>query len=224
MDRPGSSSTRLVVFDFDGTLVDTWRDIATALNRTLADEGLGGVQGPDVRYWIGDGALKLLARAVPESHREEERLQALYTSFAEHYDRCCLETTEPYPGVFDCLEELAGVPLAIASNKPERFLVRIVEGLGLKSHFVAVAGGDTLPVRKPDPDVLFGLRDQLALGAAELWMVGDSAVDVLCGRAAGARTIGCGWGLRGREELRRARVDHLVEHPREIVRLVLERA
>lgn len=218
----GPASERLVVFDFDGTLVDTWRDIATALNRTLVDAGHAAVEGPDVQYWIGDGARKLLVRALPESHRAEAHVDALYDRFSEHYDRGCLETTEPYPGVVECLERLSGIPMAIASNKPERFLVRIVEGLGLKHYFAAVAGGDTLGVRKPDPRVLTGLRDQLARSAREIWMVGDSAVDVETGQAAGAHTIGVGWGLRGRDELRAARVDHLVEDAREIARLVLE--
>jgi phosphoglycolate phosphatase len=221
MHGPGAGTSRFVVFDFDGTVADTWRDIATALNRTLLESGLPAVEGPEVRYWIGDGALKLLLRAVPESHRSGAAIDELYARFADHYERGCLDTTELYPGVVECLAALRGVPLAIASNKPERFLTRIVEGLGLKQYFSLLAGGDTLAVRKPDPAVLLDLRDRLGTPAEQIWMVGDSAVDVETGRAAGATTIGCGWGLRGREELRRANVHFLVEHPREIPRIIL---
>jgi|COG998Drversion2_1049125.scaffolds.fasta_scaffold16841_1 phosphoglycolate phosphatase len=221
MHEFAEGTSRFVVFDFDGTVADTWRDIATALNQTFVEFGFAPVEGPEVRYWIGDGARKLLLRAVPESHRSEDAIDELYERFAEHYDRVCLETTELYPGVLDCLAALRGVPLAIASNKPERFLMRIVEGLGLKEHFSLLAGGDTLAVRKPDPTVLLDLRDRLSSPAETMWMVGDSAVDVETGRAAGARTIGCGWGMRGRDELRRANVHFLVEHPREIPRIIL---
>ena len=214
-------SNRVVVFDFDGTLADTWRDLATALNRTLADTGLPPVEGPQVQAWIGDGALKLLANALPPSEREPSRLEPHYERFRAHYDRCCLDTTELYPGIPACLESLAQESLAILSNKPARFLDRIIDGLGIKGVFGAVLGGDTLPVRKPDPAVLAGVIERLGVRPDEVWMIGDSAIDVATGRAAGARTIGCGWGLRGREELRAAGVEFLVEHPREIARTVL---
>ena len=216
-----ANSGRVVVFDFDGTLADTWRDLASALNRTLADAGLPPVEGPQVQAWIGDGALKLLANALPEGERAPERLEAHYERFRAHYDRCCLDTTELYPGISSCLEALGHESLAVLSNKPARFLDRIIDGLGIKGVFGAVLGGDTLPVRKPDPAVLAGVIERLAVRPGEIWMIGDSAVDVETGRAAGARTIGCGWGLRGREELRAAGVDFLLEHPREIARTVL---
>jgi phosphoglycolate phosphatase len=216
-----AGKSRVVVFDFDGTLADTWRDLQTALNRTLADTGLGPVEGPQVRAWIGDGALKLLANALPEAERAPERLEGHYERFRTHYDRCCLDTTELYPGIADCLEELSHERLAVLSNKPARFLDRIIDGLGIKGVFGAVLGGDTLPVRKPDPALITGVIERLGgPGPSEIWMIGDSAVDVLTGRAAGARTIGCGWGLRGRDELRGAGVEFLVEHPREIAQIV----
>ncbi|MGH7289600.1 MAG: HAD family hydrolase [Myxococcota bacterium] len=216
-------SGRVVVFDFDGTLADTWRDLASALNRTLADAGLGPVEGPQVQAWIGDGALKLLANALPEAERAPERLEAHYERFRAHYDRCCLDTTELYPGMAECLDALAEERLAVLSNKPARFLDRIIEGLGLKSVFGAILGGDTLSIRKPDPAVLTHVLERLGAPPSEVWMVGDSAIDVETGRAAGARTIGCGWGLRGREELRAAGCEFLLEHPREIAPTVLGR-
>ena len=214
-------TSRVVVFDFDGTLADTWRDLATALNRTLADTGLPAVEGPQVRAWIGDGALKLLANALPEEERAPERLESHYERFRTHYDRCCLDTTDLSPGMTECLESLSHERLAVLSNKPARFLDRIIDGLGIKGIFGAVVGGDTLPMRKPDPALLTAVIERLSVRPSEVWMIGDSAVDVETGRAAGARTIGCGWGLRGREELRAAGVEFLLEHPREIAPLVL---
>jgi phosphoglycolate phosphatase len=212
---------RLVVFDFDGTLADTWRDLATAVNETLADAGLPVLEGPEVKAWIGEGAQKLLARALPEVEAVPGRIELHLERFRAHYDRCCLETTEPYPGIEACLDRLADQPLAILSNKPQRFLERIVEGLDLSKRFFAVLGGDALPQTKPHPAGLHSLRARLDRPPAAVWMVGDSAIDVNTGRAAGARTIGCTWGLRGRAELQEARADVLVDDAREIPDLIL---
>jgi phosphoglycolate phosphatase len=209
----------LLVFDFDGTLADTWRDLATALNRTLADEGLPTVDGPEVKFWVGNGVRPLLARAVPGA--ESARLEQLYARFAAHYERGCLDTTRLYDGIEACLAACGGADLAVASNKPATFLVPMVERLGLSSHFRVVLGGDSLVVRKPDPAVLREVAARIAgEDPRDLWMIGDSGVDVATGRAAGARTIGCAWGLRGREELADAGCDHLIEHPSEIASLV----
>jgi phosphoglycolate phosphatase len=96
----------------------------------------------------------------------------------------------------------------------------MVEGLGIAAHFAAVVGGDSLAARKPDPAVLVEVAARVGADGAGVVMIGDSAVDVETGRAAGATTIGCAWGLRGREELAAAGCDHLIEHPREIAALV----
>lgn len=214
-------SRPLVLFDFDGTLADTWRDIATALNRTLADAGLPGVHDPDVRFWIGEGVIQLLERAVPPEARAPERLEELYTCFRDHYSRCCLDTTRSYAGILDCLESLSEATLAIVSNKPARFLLPLVEQLGLAPYFGVVLGGDSLPMRKPDPRVAEHVLGQLDRVPEEVWVVGDSALDVQLGQAVGAHTIGCAWGLRGPEELRQAGVEVLVERPAQIPPLVL---
>ena len=212
----------VVIFDFDGTLADTWRDIASALNATLEEAGLAPVTGPDVRFWIGDGVIPLLQRAVPEELRPPGvTIEDLYARFREHYDRCCLDTTETYSGITECLESLDDSVLAVLSNKPAHFLERVITGLGIKRHFRIVFGGDTLAVKKPSAEVVEQLLQRLDVEPTAIWMVGDSAVDVETGRRAGAHTIGCSWGLRGRDELRRAGADHLVDNPREIPPLVL---
>lgn len=211
----------VVVFDFDGTLADTWRDIANALNDTLRGAALPEVSGPDVRFWIGSGALRLLERAVPEPRRTERYLAELYQEFRGHYERRCLDTTEPYPGIVECLGALHSCELAVLSNKPTLFLDRVIEGLGLRSHFGLVLGADALPKPKPSPAAMDHLMQRIDATPAELWMVGDSAIDVETGRTAGARTVGCAWGLRGRDELRRAGTDFLIESPAEIPPLIL---
>ena len=211
-----------VAFDFDGTLADTWRDIATAVNRTLEEEGLPSAQGPAIRFAIGEGVLPLLQRVRPELARDAAALDALYMRFRDHYEQVCLETTALYEGIDTCLDRLAGTTLVVASNKPARFLVPMLEALGIEERFAAVIAGDSLDVRKPDPAVWAVLEERAPGSHGTRWMVGDSAIDVATGAGVGARTIGCAWGLRGEAELRGAGADHIVEHPREIADLILE--
>jgi len=212
----------LVVFDFDGTLADTWRDIASALNRTLEQEGLAPVGGPAVRFAIGEGVVPLLRRTVPRLADDPERLHEVYMRFRDEYEGCCLETTELYLGMEGCLARFASADLAILSNKPDRFLQPMVRRLGLATHFSVVIGGDTFTIQKPDPGVWGHVRERLAGPHSTTWMIGDSAVDIATGHAAGAQTIGCAWGLRGEAELRGAGADHVVHDPAEIPDLILE--
>lgn len=206
----------LIVFDFDGTLADTWRDIAAALNQTLVEAGLPRADGPEVRAWIGNGVAALIQRAIGGDD-DPERLAALRARFREHYARCCLATTTLYPGMHEVLAALAGETLAILSNKPAGFLEQIATGLGISAQFAAIVGGDTMPVQKPDPTTLAHVVATVGGAPARVWMVGDSAVDIETGRRFGARTIGCAWGLRGRAELESAGAEVIIEHPRELI-------
>jgi phosphoglycolate phosphatase len=215
-----SDHRRLIVFDFDGTLADSWRDIATALNSTLREAGLAEASPAQVRAWIGEGLIRLLERALPAQERTPVMVAGLAERFSAHYERCCLDTTTLYPGVLDCLGGLAGDTLAILSNKPAHFLDRMVTDLGLAARFKAVVGGDVLPARKPDSRAFDAVARAAGVAAGERWMIGDSALDVATGRAAGAHTIGCAWGMRGREELETAGAEFVVEHPAEIPALI----
>lgn len=208
----------LIIFDFDGTLADTWRDIATGLNRTLAEAGLPTAEPTDVRAWVGHGVRRLIARAIDSD--DAGRIEPLYLRFRAHYAECCLDTTTLYDGVPAVLDALApGHALAILSNKPQTFLDRIADGLGIVPLFAAIVGGDALPVSKPDPATIAHVVACVG-GASAVWMVGDSAVDVEAGRAFGARTVGCSWGLRPREELVTAGADSIIDHAGELVRVI----
>lgn len=202
----------LVIFDFDGTLADTWRDIATALNRMLREAGLPAAADADVRAWVGRGVRRLIGRAIASD--DPARIESLYPRFRVHYTDCCLDRTALYDGMSAALAALAPRhTLAILSNKPQVFLDRIADGLGIRPLFAAVVGGDALPVCKPDPATIAHVVATVGGAPTAVWMIGDSAVDVETGRGYGARTVGCAWGLRPREELRAAGVEHLIEHP-----------
>jgi phosphoglycolate phosphatase len=214
---------QLVIFDFDGTLADSWRDIGTALNHTLREARLAEASPDEVRLWVGEGVVRLVERAVPERERAPQRLAALVDRFRAHYERCCLDTTALYPGMAQCLRDLSAHTLAVLSNKPTPFLARMLAGLGVADCFAVVVGGDGASPAKPDPAAVGYVVGRIAPRPEAVWMVGDSALDIAGGRAAGARTIGCAWGLRGAEELRAAAADFVVEHPSEIPPLVNSR-
>lgn len=208
----------LIIFDFDGTLADSWRDIATALNRTLAEARLPEANSAHVRTWIGEGVMALLCRAAGSA--EGDQLAALHARYGAHYERCCLDTTTLYPGMREALDAMGDHTLAVLSNKPARFLVRMLAGLGVADRFAAAVGGDVVPASKPDPAAIGYVVGALAIAPGRVWMVGDSAVDVAAGRAFGARTVGCAWGLRGAGELHRAGAEFVIAHPRELVPII----
>jgi phosphoglycolate phosphatase len=185
-----------VVFDLDGTLIDSAEDIKTAVNRTLArlSPGLPPLPLERVRSFVGDGAKLLLERCLGEVGLDREPGSVL-PLFLESYRGCLLDTTRLYPGVTETLLRLADRDLAVLTNKPGAMSRRIVEGLGLGGRFVRVYGGDDLPARKPDPVGLVRLLDEVGVAPQQAVMVGDSAVDVRTGRAAGVRTIGVTYGF-----------------------------
>ncbi|MCL4837699.1 MAG: HAD hydrolase-like protein [Thermoanaerobaculia bacterium] len=182
-----------LAFDLDGTLVDSRRDLARAINEVRTGRGLAPHDLEAVEGMVGDGVAALVQRAFPELG-ERETAEAL-AAFLVEYDRRCLETTRPYPGVEDLLAAAAGRwPLAVLTNKPERLAAKVLAGLGLAGRFRALVGGDSLPVRKPDPAALLLLAGRLRVPAAALPLVGDSRVDLATARGAGAPAVAVTWG------------------------------
>jgi len=210
---------RLLVFDLDGTLVDSSRDLAAATNaavrRVAPDEPAIPVE--TVRTFVGNGARVLIERTLDHAgigHAVDEVLPI----FLECYDRCLLDTTRPYPGVAEALGALDDSPCAVLTNKPGPFARRILEGLHLGPRFARIWGAGDVPERKPDPRGLERLMEELGATPEGTWMVGDSPVDVRTARAAGVRVAGVTWGLAP-EGLRQEGPDRLIDDPRDLVAL-----
>jgi phosphoglycolate phosphatase len=189
-----------IVWDLDGTLVDSAPDLASALNTVLDMRGFFTLSNNEVRKMIGNGVPKLVERGFNAVgvRPDPAQLDELVALFVTEYKACATDNTRPYPGIVEALQEIhdMNIPMGICTNKPESFTRQILEGLGLSSYFSSVVGGDSTSARKPDPEpVLACLRDLLTEPASAL-MIGDSVHDVHAAHAAGV-TIGVvPWGYR----------------------------
>ena len=196
--------SRLVVFDLDGTLVDTSQDLTDALNRALDTNGLPPLTREDVISLVGDGSRKLVDRAVAKVGGPAEMAETVALAFLADYARHVLEKTKPYPGIVQAIERLRREPslhLALYSNKPTRHVLALLKGLGWDSWFEAVLGGDWGGRKKPAPDGLFHIQKLLGLPELCGVMVGDGTTDQEAGKAAGLATIAVTWGYRPKETL-----------------------
>lgn len=177
---------RFVLFDLDGTLVDSAPDIAEAVNRTLDDWSLPRFPEDTIRGWIGEGARFLITTAFRAAGSDAD-IDAVMPSFMVHYGDCLLLHVRTYPGVAEALQALhaRGIPVAVCTNKPERYVQPLLDAVGLAPWIQAVVGGDTLPERKPSAVPLEHLAERFGFAAADGLMVGDSATDAEAALAAG---------------------------------------
>jgi phosphoglycolate phosphatase len=192
------SRPRLILFDLDGTLIDSAPDLAVAVNRTLAAFDRAPLPIAEVRQMVGDGAPKLVARALAARPGPSVEPPAALARFLDFYQAAATELTVLYPGVRETLAVLAEIPIALAlcTNKPEGLSRRIVDALGIGGRFAGVVGGDTTPWKKPDPRMLTRLIDELGAAPAETLMVGDSEVDAAASAAAEVGFVLVTYGYR----------------------------
>lgn len=186
---------RALLLDLDGTLLDSAPDIHAALDRLMASRGLRGFAAPEVHRMIGDGVRVLVSRAMAARGREATDEDA--ADYLADYEANATHATFPFPGVEEALSAIrdaGGWRMAVCTNKPERPAREILEATGLAGFFDAVAGGDTYPVRKPDPRHLTLTLDRLGLPPEGAVMVGDHANDVRSARAAGLAPVFAAWG------------------------------
>lgn len=179
-----------MLIDLDGTLIDTVPDLATATNEMLAALGRPELPLDDVRRWVGNGAVRLVKRALTGSfdgEPEDALFDRAYPLFLESYAANVCVESEPYPGVFKTLNDLVsrGLRLACVTNKPEAFTLPLLERLDLSRFFEVVVSGDTLPTKKPDPEPMWHACEALQSKPQHCLAVGDSANDVQAAEAAG---------------------------------------
>ncbi len=187
-------AVRLVVFDLDGTLVDSKVDLANSVNFALGEFGFPRLPNEMIYSYVGNGAAMLIRRSLGSDGREI--LSRVLETFLAHYRKHLLDTTVPYPGVRESLSGQDGAfEMAVLTNKPIDMTRAILDGLSLTRHFVEVHGGDSFGSKKPDPEGLLRIMNQRRTTPAETLMVGDSVNDVLAGQGAGVATCGVTYGL-----------------------------
>ena len=181
----------LLLFDLDGTLVDSLPDLANALNEVLRERGYAALTPAEVKPMIGDGMPMLLQRGFVARGADAAEAKAAQPRFVEIYEATATNLSKPYPGVPETLAALraCGYATAVATNKPQRATAEVLRGMGLADLFDGFAGGDRFPVRKPDPGHLLGLVELLGGNPKRTAMIGDSENDALSARAAAMTLI-----------------------------------
>ena len=220
--HPESRHYGAVLFDLDGTLLDTLEDLATAANRALISQGQPQHPVADYRNFVGDGLRSLVERILPETLRGTEAVQATMNAFEREYRLTWDQRTAPYPGIEPMLDRLSesGVRLAILSNKPDGFTRLCVERLLPRWTFEPLFGQRAGVPKKPDPTAAMAVAELLNLTPAEVLYVGDTATDMYTARAAGMDSVGVLWGFRTAEELRQAGARWLVAEPAELTAIL----
>ncbi|MGE0239164.1 MAG: phosphoglycolate phosphatase [Parvibaculaceae bacterium] len=206
---------KAVIFDLDGTLVDTAPDLWRATNHVLTTAGRGEVSLDQVRAFVGYGARKLIERgfAATGSPLDAANIEPLYEKFVAYYGANIARDSAPFPGCVALLDRLKaqGVGLGICTNKLEGLSVKLIDALGLRPYFDAIVGPDTIGIAKPDPAPYREALRRMGAEKARSLLVGDSETDVLTARAAGVPVVGVTFGYTA-EPMARFKPDALVRH------------
>jgi phosphoglycolate phosphatase len=212
----------LLIFDLDGTLIDSKRDLADSVNAMRVHLGEPLLADETVYSYVGNGAAVLVQRALPG--REEEEIERGLRFFLDYYRDHMLDATTLYPGVREGLNELlaADVKMAVLTNKPVRFSEHLIKGLGLENHFFRIYGGNSFEEKKPHPKGIELLMEELRIGRQQTIMIGDSAVDVMTARNAQVRACGVTWGFQP-ETFADAPPDFTIDDMSELVGMVIPR-
>ncbi len=194
MATPNFSTVHALIFDLDGTLIDSKRDLIQSVNAMLQGMGRETLHEDTISGYIGHGAPQLIGRALGNGATEADRERAL-KFFLAHYEEHKLDSTCTYPGVTEALDELRGFSMAVLTNKPVRVSVRILEGLGLAKYFRAVYGGNSFETKKPDPLGARRILEEFGAAPEEAMLIGDSEVDVQTARNAGTLAVAVNYGF-----------------------------
>ncbi len=213
---------KIVIFDLDGTLLDTMEDLAVSCNEILSRHELPTHEMEDYRHFVGSGVMRLVERILPEKLRTEEFVAELRAEFVKYYFANIDTHTKIYTGVILLMEELErrDIALAVASNKFQDGTRKLVRKFFPNQRFVAVLGQRPNVPLKPHPQIVREIIQITSFTPDKILFVGDSGIDIETAKAAGVESVGVTWGFRNREELEECGADHIVDNPRDILKLL----
>ena len=211
------AKVRGIIFDLDGTLIDSYEAIAESLNHARRAAGMDPLGLDQVRAMVGMGLEVLIARAMGERYVDQG-----VRDFRAHYDRICVAKTRLLPQVAETLRDLhgRGYRMSVATNKPSYFATRLLEGLGVDGYISAVLGPDVVVNRKPHPEMFLRAMEAMGVAPEETVAVGDMEIDIETARAAGVRVIVLPTGSRSAQALVEARPDILIREFRELLNVL----
>lgn len=213
-----------IIFDLDGTLVNSLGDLADSMNIVLEKYGFPSHELQEYKLFIGNGLKNLVYEALPEESRDENLLIECYDSMMKEYRKNCINKTQPYDGILELLEELAAseMKLAVFSNKVDDLTKKVVKALLPNHNFEVILGASSEIPRKPSPIGALQISQQLRLSPEELIYVGDTDVDMKTANSAGMFSVGVLWGFRTKEELSKNGARYLLNHPWELIQMLKE--
>jgi len=214
----------LLIFDLDGTLLDTVADLAASTNYALGQCGFPDHETGAYRFFVGNGINKLFERALPEGEKTQENILKVRQYFLEYYGTHNADLTIPYPCMVELLNTLqaAGVKLAVASNKYQKGTEKLIRLFFSEIHFVAVFGQRENVPAKPDPTIVNEILAIANEDKQNVLYIGDSGVDMQTAQNSGVDALGVTWGFRPRTELEAYSPKYMVDHPAEILSIVLQ--
>ena len=212
---------KAVLFDLDGTLVNSLFDLGASTNYALEKMGFPTHETEKYKYFVGDGMAKLIERALPESKRDKETIKTTLDIFMEHYRAHYVDETVPYDGILELLDKLTGVKKAVISNKADEMVIPLTKKL-LGDRFDIVCGKREGYPTKPDPTLTLEIIEKLGVAPHECIFVGDSGMDMAVAKNSGCVALGVLWGFRSEEELLLNGADYIAKKPAEILEIIKE--
>lgn len=211
---------KLLIFDLDGTLIDSSLDITNAINYALKPLGLPPLTTKDTIKMVGEGITRLIEKLLSNVSLggNDDVKKAVIDRFLEHYGNHLLDNTRAYPGVMETLEDLRDYKKAVISNKREAFSIRILDGLGMSKFFDIIIGSDSTPEKKPSPLPVLRVLRELTTKPEEAIIIGDSNLDIEAGRAAGLKTVAVTYGYRTLDVIKDA--DYVIDRIEDLLNLV----
>ncbi|MDH5825530.1 HAD family hydrolase [Sphingobacterium sp. SG20118] len=210
---------KLIIFDLDGTLLDTLQDLGDSCNRILEEYGYPIHPLQSYKKFVGNGVRTLIERALPVNARTDDTITRLLVAFKERYEEKADNCTQPYAGIMHLLQTLksSGYLISIASNKYHEAVIPLVEKYFPEISFDLILGHRAGHPAKPDAHIVFDTLNRLNIQPADCCYVGDSSVDMDTAKNAGVCAIGVSWGFRDEEELTRHGADYIIDEPRQLL-------